>query len=624
MEVKPGYKQTEVGVIPEEWDVLPCRELCDKIQDGTHFSPKIRGNDYLYITSKNIGFGFIDFSDAERIDSAQHRAIYKRCDVRNGDLLLTKDGANTGNAALNPLKEEFSLLSSVAFLRFDSASHSAGYFLQQILSGPGQRRIKDAMSGNAITRLTLEKIRKLTFPIPPLFEQRAIAEALSDVDELLRGLDRFIVKKRDLRQAAMQQLLTGRTRLPGFHGEWAVKSLGDLFDFTGGYSASRDQLSSEGYCYLHYGDIHGATKTTVDVRIDYQDIPKLNVSLKRVASKSLLEDGDVVFVDASEDDDGTSRHVVVVNEDNKPFISGLHTIVAKSKTNELVHEYRRYCFQTAAVRQQFLFYAVGTKVTGISKTNMAKLTLLVPNLQEQTAIASVLMDMDGELSVLEKWREKTFFLQHAMMQEVLTGRIRLVPPSQAVTEKSGHNWQINEAVIIGALALQFGTEGWPLPRKRRVKLTYLLHRHAEGRAEGYLKKAAGPYNPKTKYQGPEGIALKNGYVRERNNGRYEGLIAGKKIAQAEQYFTEWYPGGKEWLEQFRFKKTDYLEVLATVDMAMADLKSSNSAVSLDAVKEVIRAHPEWEAKLSRAVFSDAKIAETMSKCEQLFMSSTGI
>jgi type I restriction enzyme S subunit len=266
----------------------------------------------------------------------------------------------------------------------------------------------------------------LPIPVPSLREQRAIAEALSDVDKLQVGLDVLIAKKRDLKQAVMQQLLTGQTRLQGFHGEWQVKTLGELFKFSGGYSASRDQLSLEGHCYLHYGDIHGATKTFIDVRADYQNIPKLDIPLRRVASKSLLKDGDVVFVDASEDDEGASRHVVVVNKDDKPFISGLHTIVAKSKTDELTHEYRRYCFQTAAIRQQFLFYAVGTKVTGISKTNIRKLTLPIPPTDEQIAIASVLMDMDAELTALEQRREKTRDLKQAMIQELLTGKTRLV------------------------------------------------------------------------------------------------------------------------------------------------------------------------------------------------------
>src|SRR6185436_9368452 len=201
---------------------------------------------------------------------------------------------------------------------------------------------------------------------------------------------------------------------------------------SGGYSASRDHLSEEGHCYLHYGDIHGSIKTTIDTKADFQNIPKLDVPLNRVSRDSLLEDGDVVFVDASEDDEGTSKHVVVVNKDRKPFISGLHTIVAKSKTNELAHEYRRYCFQTSAIRQQFLFYAVGTKVSGISKTNIRKLTIPVPPLPEQTAIAAVLSDMDAGLEALEARRDKTRALKQAMMQDLLTGRTRLVVP--AVTE----------------------------------------------------------------------------------------------------------------------------------------------------------------------------------------------
>ena len=133
-----------------------------------------------------------------------------------------------------------------------------------------------------------------------------------------------------------------------------------------------------------------------------------------------------MFVDASEDDEGTSKHVVVVNKDDIPFIAGLHTIVAKSKTDELTNEYRRYCFQTASVHQQFLFYAVGTKVSGISKTNIPKLMMPVPPSPEQTAIAEFLINMDAELSALIQRRDKTRKLKQAMMQNLLTGKIRIV------------------------------------------------------------------------------------------------------------------------------------------------------------------------------------------------------
>lgn len=424
--VPSGYQQTDAGIIPVEWNSMPLGDLCLKIQDGTHFSPKIGGHDYLYLTSKNIRFGFIDISTAEYVDTVQHEAIYKRCDVKQGDLLLTKDGANTGNAALNTLSDQFSLLSSVAFLRFDAKKHNAAYFLQQALSPQGQRRMKDAMSGNAITRLTLEKIRKLIFPAAPLPEQNAIAEALSDADALMESLEQLIAKKRQIKQGTMQALLTGKQRLPGFDADWRRKALSDLFAFSGGYSASREQLSEEGYCYLHYGDIHTSSKSFVDVGAEIRALPKLNIALKQINARSLLKDGDIVFVDASEDDDGTSKHVVIINKDNAPFISGLHTIVAKSKTDELDHVFRRFCFQTRDIKQQFRFYAVGTKVSGVSKSNIGKIELSFPPIAEQSAIASVLTDMDTELAELEARLAKTRQLKQGMMQELLTGRIRLV------------------------------------------------------------------------------------------------------------------------------------------------------------------------------------------------------
>ncbi|MDY3554895.1 restriction endonuclease subunit S [Gemmata sp. JC717] len=196
-----------------EWEVTRLGDVCVKIQDGTHFSPVLGGNDYLYITSKNIGFGSFDISSAERISTAEHAKIYARCDVRRGDILFTKDGANTGNATLNPLDEPFSLLSSVALLRFDSRRHAAAFFLYQILAPDGQQRIKELMSGNAITRLTLKKIREMTFSVASIDEQTAIAAILSDMDTEIAALETQLAKARQVKQGMMQELLTGRVRL---------------------------------------------------------------------------------------------------------------------------------------------------------------------------------------------------------------------------------------------------------------------------------------------------------------------------------------------------------------------------------------------------------------------------
>jgi type I restriction enzyme S subunit len=133
-----------------------------------------------------------------------------------------------------------------------------------------------------------------------------------------------------------------------------------------------------------------------------------------------------VFVDASEDDEGTSKHVVISNPSRLPFISGLHTIVAKAKNDDIHKAYLRHCFQTSSVKSQFRFYAVGTKVSGVSKGNIVKIKLTYPNILEQTAIAAVLTDMDAELEALEAKLAKARKVKQGMMQELLTGRVQLV------------------------------------------------------------------------------------------------------------------------------------------------------------------------------------------------------
>jgi type I restriction enzyme S subunit len=426
MEVKPGYKQTEVGVIPEEWDVSSVgREYEIKLGKMLDAEKNV-GVPKPYLGNRAVQWDRIDISDLPTVPMS--RSDLDRFRLQKGDLLVC-EGGEVGRAAIweAPLEECYyqKALHRLRPLRgFDSQLMAA--FLRR-WSDCGL--LANYVTQTSIAHLPREKFMEVPIPVPPPSEQRAIATALSDVDGLLGGLERLIAKKHDLKQASMQELLTGQTRLPGFHGGWEVKRLGELFNFSGGYSASRDQLSTEGHCYLHYGDIHGSTKTCIDTEADFQDIPKLDIHLKRVSSASLLDDGDVVFVDASEDDAGTSKHVVVVNKGKKPFISGLHTIVAKSKTDELAYEYRRYCFQTPAIRQQFLFYSVGTKVSGISKSNIPKLTLSFPSVPEQTAIAEVLSDMDAELAALTQRRDKTRALKQATMQELLTGRTRLIPKS---------------------------------------------------------------------------------------------------------------------------------------------------------------------------------------------------
>lgn len=424
--VRAGYKLTEAGAIPEDWEAKRLKDISPRQSVGLVINPSTyfdKSGTVPMLVGSNVGENRINWESAKRITTASNQNL-PASRLYSEDLVMVRVG-EPGITAVIPPEYDGCNCASMMIVRKHSSFNSQ--WLCFAMNSPlGRSRVAGVQYGTAQKQFNISDAVDFLYPVPPLPEQRAIATALSDVDALLGGLDRLIAKKQDFKVAAMQQLLTGQTRLPGFSGEWEVKRLGDLFKFSGGYSASRDQLSIEGHCYLHYGDIHGSLKTIIDTNADYQDIPKLDVPLKRVSPESLLADGDVVFVDASEDDAGTSKHVVVVNKRGLPFIAGLHTIVAKAKTAEFAHGYLQYCFQTQTIREQFMFYAVGTKVSGISKSNIVKLTVPVPSVPEQTAIATILSDMDAELAALQARRSKTQALKQAMMQELLTGRIRLV------------------------------------------------------------------------------------------------------------------------------------------------------------------------------------------------------
>ncbi len=190
----------------EEWEAMRLGDVCEKIMDGTHFSPKTKSGPRLYLTSKNIQNGRIDLSNTSYISEEEHRQIYNRCPVKLHDVLLTKDGANTGNCALNDLNFEFSLLSSVAVLRGMPSMLGQRFLYQSILSEKNQELIAESMSGQAITRITLEKIGNFIVTVASIEEQERIADCLSAFDEIIFTQTQKLEALKTHKKGLMQQL----------------------------------------------------------------------------------------------------------------------------------------------------------------------------------------------------------------------------------------------------------------------------------------------------------------------------------------------------------------------------------------------------------------------------------
>ena len=196
-----------------------------------------------------------------------------------------------------------------------------------------------------------------------------------------------------------------------------------------------------------------------------------------------------------------------------------------------------------------------------------------------------------------------------------------VPKQSATQQRNRASEEFIEAVVIAQITRIHSSPEHPLGRKRYQKFAYLSHRKTDDDVtQHYLKKAAGPYSPWARYQGPENIALKNGYVKRIKVGVYEGLVVGTNIDQIDAYLPR-YPvcNAIEWVvTQFRRRKNEDLELLTTVDFAVLDLNRASKSVSVDAVKEILATNKEWKAKLTREIFSDFNIARALDELRGLF------
>lgn len=280
-----------------------------------------------------------------------------------------------------------------------------------------------AATQNAQLNINLEKLNPFKIPVPPFPEQQAIAAALSEADGVVAGLERVIAKKRLIKQGAMQDLLTARRRLPGFSGEWEVKRLGDHVRFLKNGTHSRAQLSEHGPVKnLHYGDIHGA------VSIFLSPATKPMPTLDSVSAGRLdrLAAGDLVFVDASEDLAGVGTSVEITDLDEIEVVSGLHTIAARFDKSVLVDGFKAFLQFMPAFRSHLCQLAAGTKVLATNRRHISSAEIALPRPDEQQAIAAVLSDMDAEIQTLESRLAKARAVKEGMMQNLLTGRVRLV------------------------------------------------------------------------------------------------------------------------------------------------------------------------------------------------------
>jgi type I restriction enzyme S subunit len=397
-DVKKGtiFQQTDIGPIPSDWMLGMLRALVDPVRTiryGIVQPGKYDPNGRYMIRGQDYSKGWVDPAEFFRVSPAVEEP-FENARVRSGDVLITIVGASTGRIAIVPTWLDGANLTQTTARISVRADRIDNIYCALALGSPiGGRQVSNYLKGAAQPGLNCGDIEKFLIPLPPLQEQRAIAEALSDVDVLLGALDRLIAKKRDIKQAAMQQLLTGQTRLPGFNGEWEVKRLGTIV------TAEKGQL------------ITSATLEPGSVPVIAGG--KEPAYFHNRANRT----GTTITISAS----GASAGYVSIHK-GPIFASDCSTISEKN------HYDIHFVFYALRLKQDEIYRAqTGGAQPHIHPRDIHQIKAALPTSKdEQTAIATVLSDMDAELEAFEQRRAKTAVLKQGMMQELLTGRTRLV------------------------------------------------------------------------------------------------------------------------------------------------------------------------------------------------------
>ena len=427
--VRAGYKQTEVGVIPEDWSVKLLSVFSD-VKTGP-FGTALHERDYVsdgtpIITVEHLDeYGVVHQNLPLVSDSDRNRlSSYSLC---SGDIVFSRVGSVDRNALIRDSEDGWLFSGRLLRVRVLRGDVYPPYLSYHFHSESFKQRVRAVAVGQTMASLNTRILKGVCAVLPTEPEQRAIAVALSDVDALLGGLDRLIAKKRDLKQAAMQQLLTGQTRLPGFHGEWEVKPLKylvtrDRFAIVDGPFGSQLKVDE----YVESGvpviEMEHLSDDFITERIERCITPRKFDDLKR----SAVYPGDIIISKT-----GSLGKLGLMPDRVE---RGLITSRLAKITLDPSHADRRFVFQCLLkLRSENYWEKVsqgGTmQILGIGMLQNAPIpSIAVP---EQTAIAAVLSDMDAELAALEARRAKTRNLKQAMMQELLTGKTRLVSPGGA-------------------------------------------------------------------------------------------------------------------------------------------------------------------------------------------------
>jgi len=418
MELRPGYKRTEVGVIPDDWSQTTIGEIAIKV--GSGITPRGGNSKYKqygrpFMRSQNVGRGRLLIDDMAYIDDETH-STFSATELKNNDVLLNITGASIGRSALaNQSLVGGNVNQHVCIIRSNPNVASPNFISFFLLSSLGQSQIDSFQAGGNREGLNFGQIRSIKLTLPPTkVEQEAIAEALSDTDALVESLEQLITKKRDIKQGAMQELFILK---PGDE----VRLLRDISTLKGriGWQGlnQTEFTSNDDEPFLITG------MNFKDGAIRWNEVYHISDPRYEMAKDIQLRTGDVLMTK-----DGTIGKVLYIDNIPCPGKASLnsHLLLFRPIRKSYNSRYLYYQLSSQRFKDFIELSKYGTTFFGISQSSVGNYSVLLPPLVDQVRIASILSDMDAEIDALGTKLTKTRQLKQGMMHELLTGKTRLI------------------------------------------------------------------------------------------------------------------------------------------------------------------------------------------------------
>jgi type I restriction enzyme, S subunit len=419
MEVRKN-KTSHIGIFPSDWLIKKLKEVGtfskgqgvrkDDAQSGS--IPCIRYGE-LYTHHNEVIKKYNSFISKEVAKTSKR--------LKCGDILFagsgeTKEEIGKCAAFVDKNLEAYAGSDIVILTPKDADSTLLGYLLNSPLA---VRQKASKGQGDAVVHISATNLGEISIPLPPTkAEQTAIATALSDTDALITSLEKLIAKKRNIKQGAMQELLTGRRKLLGFPGVWARRTLGDLGHFKNGINKAKNDFGF-GFPFVNLMDVFGFPVINSKRRLD---LINANTTERKMYD---LKKGDVLFIRSSVKPEGVGLTSLIEENLENTVFSGF--LIRYRESAHLDYQFKKYCFYEESFRHRLMDSSTVSANTNINQESLKKIVFSYPiDQSEQRAIAKILSDLDSELTSLQSKLKKLQEIKGGMMQSLLTGKIRLV------------------------------------------------------------------------------------------------------------------------------------------------------------------------------------------------------